>query len=125
MANYVKMGYWYPENRVGAINNDLITIPTNAEHPVLAHTFLDFIQTYEIAMLNFSWNGYQPPQKQADVATLTTTNNAYGVPYIFPWMSDAVIQPEDFKTGKLELELTPEVDALWHNVWQAFNAGVK
>jgi spermidine/putrescine transport system substrate-binding protein len=125
MANYEKMGFWYPENRVGAVNNDLITIPTSAEHPVLAHTFLDFIQTYEVAMLNFSWNGYQPPQKQADVNTLTTTDNAYGVPYVFPWMTDAVIRPEDFTTGKLELELTPEVDALWHNVWQAFNAGVK
>jgi spermidine/putrescine transport system substrate-binding protein len=124
MENYQKMGFWYPEDRVGAINNDLIAIPTSAEHPVLAHTFLDFIQTYDVAMLNFSWNGYQPPQKQADVSTLTTTDNAYGVPYIFPWMSDAVITADDFTTGKLELELTPDVDALWHNVWQAFNAGV-
>jgi spermidine/putrescine transport system substrate-binding protein len=125
MANYEKMGFWYPENRVGAINNDLMTIPTTAEHPVLAHTFLDFLQTYEVAMLNFAWNGYQPPQKQADVATLTTTKSIYGIPYVFPWMSDAVIQATDFETGKLELELTPQVDALWHNVWQAFNAGAK
>jgi spermidine/putrescine transport system substrate-binding protein len=125
MANYEKIGFWYPSNRVGAINNDLITIPSTAEHPVLAHTFLDYIQTYEIAMLNFSWNGYQPPQKQADISTLTTTNNAYGVPYVFPWMQDAVITADDFATGKLELELTPATDALWHNVWQSFNAGVK
>jgi hypothetical protein len=83
------------------------------------------MMTYEMAMLNFSWNGYQPPQKQADINTLTTTNNAYGVPYVFPWMQDAIVTNDDFKTGKLELELTPEVDSQWHAVWQAFNAGVK
>jgi spermidine/putrescine transport system substrate-binding protein len=125
MTNYEKMGFWYPSNRVGTINNDLIAVPASAEHPVLGHTFLDFIQTYDVAMLNFAWNGYQPPQKQADVSTLTTTNSVYDVPYVFPWLSEGIIQPDDFKTGKLYLELTPEVDALWHNVWQAFKAGVK
>jgi spermidine/putrescine transport system substrate-binding protein len=124
MANYEKMGFWYPADRAGAINNDLIAIPASAEHPVLAHAFLDWMSTFDKAMLNYSWNGYQPPQKQADPSTLTTTNNAYGVPYVFPWMSDAVIQDSDFKTGRLELELTPAADQLWHNVWQAFNAGV-
>jgi spermidine/putrescine transport system substrate-binding protein len=125
MTNYQKMGYWFPSNRVGAVNNDLITIPASAQHPVLAHKFLDWMMTYDMAMLNFSWNGYQPPQKQADINTLTTTKNAYGVPYVFPWMQDAIVTNDDFKTGKLELELTPQVDSQWHAVWQAFNAGVK
>jgi spermidine/putrescine transport system substrate-binding protein len=125
MANYQKMGYWFPANRVGSINNDLIVIPSSAQHPVLAHLFLDWMMTFDNAMLNFSWNGYQPPQKQADVNTLTTTKNAYGVDYVFPWMSDAVVRPDDFKTGKLQLELTPATDQLWHNAWQSFNAGVQ
>jgi len=124
-AYYQKIGYWFPANRVGAVNNDLISIPANAQHPVLAHAFLDWLMTYDMAMLNFSWNGYQPPQTQADVNTLTTTNNAYGVPYVFPWMKEAIVTDSDFKTGILELELTPDTDQLWHNAWQAFNAGVK
>jgi spermidine/putrescine transport system substrate-binding protein len=124
-SNYQKMGYWFPSNRVGSINNDTIAIPTNAEHPVLAHAFLDWMVTYENAMKNFSWTGYQPPQKQADVNTLTTTKNAYGVPYVFPWMPDAVVQEDDFKNGIVAGELTPTVDAQWHNAWQAFKTGVK
>ena len=48
---------------MGAINNDLIAIPASAEHPVLAHAFLDWMMTFDNAMLNFSWNGYQPPQR--------------------------------------------------------------
>ena len=40
-------------------------------------------------------------------------------------MSDAVVEDEDFKTGHLQLELTPAVDQLWHNAWQEFKAGVE
>jgi spermidine/putrescine transport system substrate-binding protein len=124
MSSYEKLGYWFPANRVGAVNNDLITIPASAEHPVLAHKFLDWMMTFDNAMLNFAWNGYQPPQRKADPNTLTTTNGYYDVPYVFPWLSDAVVREEDFTTGRLELELTPQVDQQWHDVWQAFNAGV-
>jgi len=124
MTSYEQLGYWFPSNRVGAINNDLLAIPASAEHPVLAHKFLDWMMTYDNAMMNYSWNGYQPPQRQADPSSLTTTKGYYGVPYVFPWLSDAVVQESDFQKGKLELELTPQVDQTWHNVWQAFNAGV-
>jgi spermidine/putrescine-binding protein len=90
---------------------------------VLAHKFLDWMMTYKNAMLNFSWNGYQPPQRQADPATLTTTKSYYGEPYVFPWLPDAVVHESDFHTGYFEEELTPQVDQLWHNAWQAFNSG--
>jgi hypothetical protein len=40
-------------------------------------------------------------------------------------MKEAIVTDADFKTGLLELELTPETDQLWHNAWQAFQAGVK
>jgi hypothetical protein len=76
-------------------------------------------------MKNFSWVGYQPPQKQADVSTLTTAKNAYGIPYVFPWMTDAVVREDDFKNGLVAGELTPAVDDQWHNAWQAFKTGVK
>jgi len=124
MSTYEKMGYWFPSNRVGAVNNDLITIPTSAPHPVLAHRFLDWMMTYDNAMVNFSWNGYQPPQRRADPNTLTTAKDYYDEPYVFPWLSDAIVRESDFQTGRLELELTPLVDQAWHNAWQAFNAGV-
>ncbi len=124
MKAYETIGYWFPANRQGPIFNDTITIPASAPHPVLAHHFLDWMMTYKNAMLNFSWNGYQPPQRKADPATLTTTKSYYGVPYVFPWLSDAVVHESDFHTGYFEEELTPSVDQLWHNAWQGFNSGV-
>jgi spermidine/putrescine transport system substrate-binding protein len=122
MKTWETLGYWFPSDRKGAVFNDTITIPANAQNPVLAHHFLDWMMTYKNAMLNFSWNGYQPPQRKADPATLTTTNGYYGEPYVFPWMSDAVVYEKDFHTGYFEEELTPQVDQLWHNAWQAFNS---
>ncbi len=124
MKGYETVGYWYPSDRKGPVFNDLITIPASSQNPVLAHHFLDWMMTYKNAMLNFSWNGYQPPQRQADPATLTTTKSYYGVPYVFPWLSDAIVHESDFHTGYFEEELSPQVDQLWHNAWQAFTAGV-
>jgi spermidine/putrescine transport system substrate-binding protein len=124
MKTWQTLGYWFPSDRKGTVFNDLITIPASAKNPVLAHRFLDWMMTFKNAMLNFSWNGYQPPQRKANPAELTTTNSYYGEPYVFPWMSDAVVHEEDFHSGYFEEELTPAVDQLWHNAWQAFNSGV-
>jgi spermidine/putrescine-binding protein len=122
MKTWQTLGYWFPSNRKGAVFNDTITIPASAQNPVLAHHFLDWMMTYKNAMLNFSWNGYQPPQRKADPETLTTTKSYYGEPYVFPWLSDAVMHESDFHTGYFQEELTPQVDQLWHNAWQAFNS---
>ena len=124
MKGWETVGYWFPKDRKGAVFNDTLVVPANAEHPVLGHLFLDWMMTAENALLNFSWNGYQPPQKSADPSTLTTTKSYYGEPYVFPWLSSAVVDESDFHTGYFEAELTPQVDQLWHNVWQAFNSGV-
>jgi spermidine/putrescine transport system substrate-binding protein len=131
-ADYRTLGYWYPEDRVGPADNDLIAIPSSAQHPVLAHMFLNHILDFQTAMTNFSWNGYQPPQKQADLSKLTTTEGAYSkganwaapIPYVPPWMPAAVVQETDLsKTGLRIHELSPAGDSLWQDAWQEFQAG--
>jgi hypothetical protein len=83
-------------------------------------------------MDNFSWNGYQPPQKQADISALTTTEGLYSkisnwappITYVPEWMPDAVVTEADLKNGKYRLhELSPNGDELWSNAWQEFQAG--
>ena len=120
---YEDLGYWFPEDRRGLVANDTMAVPSNAEHPVLAHLFLNYLLGHEAAMKNFSWTGYQPPQNDADPDTLTTTDGWWGQPYVFPWMEAAVVRPEDFEVGYPQWELTPEVDDLWHDAWQNFTVG--
>jgi hypothetical protein len=84
-------------------------------------------------MDNFSWNGYQPPQTQADVNELTQTQGLYSkqssswaapTPYVGPWMPDAVVRESDFPIGYREGPLAPDVDDHWHEIWSEFTAGV-
>jgi spermidine/putrescine transport system substrate-binding protein len=124
-TEYEDLGYWFPEDRRGMIGNDTMAIPTNAEHPVLAHEFLNFMLSFPAAMDNFAWVGYQPPQNEAQPSTLTTTKSVWGEPYIFPWMEAAVVRKEDFERGLPQWELTPDVDDMWHDAWQNFRAGAK
>jgi spermidine/putrescine transport system substrate-binding protein len=129
---YQNLGYWFPEDGSGPIDNDLIAIPTNAENPVLAHKFLNFMLDYPHAMDNFSWNGYQPPQKQADVSALTTTEGLYSqisnwaepAMLVPPWMPDAVVTEQELVGSSLRLlELPIEADTLWQDAWQEFKSG--
>ena len=130
---YENIGYWFPADRKGPVDNDLIAIPKNAENPALGHAFINFWLEYQHAMDNFSWNGYQPPQNQADVSSLTTTEGLFSeisnwaapAMYVSPWMPDAVVRQEDFDVGYRQGPLTPEVDDQWHSVWEEFVAGAK
>jgi spermidine/putrescine transport system substrate-binding protein len=122
-TEYQDLGYWFPEDRAGLIGNDTMAIPANAQNPVLAHMFLNYMLSFPAAMDNFAWVGYQPPQNDADPGALTTTNSVWGEPYVWPWLESAVVRREDFDRGYPQWELTPAVDDMWHDAWQNFRAG--
>jgi spermidine/putrescine transport system substrate-binding protein len=130
---YDNVGYWFPADRKGPIDNDLIAIPKNAEHPRLAHEFINYWITFKNAMNNFSWNGYQPPQTEANVDELTSEQGLYSkrssswaapTPYVGPWMPDAAVRESDFPIGFREGPLPADVDDRWHQIWSEFTAGV-
>jgi spermidine/putrescine transport system substrate-binding protein len=130
---YEDLGYWFPEDRSGPADNDLITVGANAQNPVLAHLFLNWMLDYKVAMDNFSWNGYQPPQKKADLDALTKTQGLYSklssswaapITYVPAWMPDAVVRETDLDQAQFRIhELSPQGDELWANAWTEFKAG--
>ncbi len=50
----------------GMISNDCMSVLANAEHPVLAHVFINYVLDAKVALKNMGWLGYQPPQKALD-----------------------------------------------------------
>jgi spermidine/putrescine transport system substrate-binding protein len=131
-AEFENLGYWFPADRSGPADNDLIAIGANAQNPVLAHLFLNFFLDYQHAMDNFSWNGYQPPQKKADVDSLTKVEGLYSqvakyappITYIPAWMPDAIVQEKDLDNAAFRIhELSPDGDGLWSDAWQEVKAG--
>lgn len=131
--DYDNIGYWYPPDRKGPVDNDIIAIPKNAPHPRLAHEFINYLLGFKHAMENFSWNGYQPPQNGLTEEYLTTTEGLYSksiswaapTPYVSPWMPDVIVRQSDFGIGYREGPLTADVDNHWHDVWEEFTAGVR
>ncbi len=95
-----------------------MTIPANAQNPVLAHAFLNFMSSKEYSFQNFAdWVGYQPPQISINPSSLIKDGV---VPASMP---DAVLSQSDFKTGHLLLELDRRTDQLWFDAWDQVTSG--
>ena len=59
------------ENKVGGmISNDCMAVLANAERPVLAHAFINYVLDTKVVLENMSWLGYQPPQKSLDQTSM-------------------------------------------------------
>jgi spermidine/putrescine transport system substrate-binding protein len=110
---------WPPKENFdgGYISNDSIAIPANAEHPVLAHRFLNFILSEKYGIKNFGWLGYQPPLKALDPDSLVKQG------YVPPPLRSAIVREEDFKLGQTPIQLTPEEDAAWLDTWSRVQSG--
>jgi spermidine/putrescine transport system substrate-binding protein len=112
------LGYWYPPDHKGLIGNDTITIPMTAEHPRLAHEFLNFMLDEQWGYLNFvDWNGYQPPMTSIDPDRLVSEGV---VPETLPM---AVVEEDMFQLAYVQGELSAEADKLWLDAWAEIQAG--
>ncbi len=115
--------YLWPARTPGStraqIANDTLTVLKGAEHPVLAHRFLDFMLDEANALENFGWNGYQPPQKGLDVSLLVQDE------WVVPYLESAVVLPEDFDTdrGVVPTQLTADQEARFNDAWSVAKAG--
>ncbi len=43
--------------------------------------------------------------------------------YIVEGLDLAIVQPEDFQSGIVQVEQPPTVEAMWRNEWARFKAG--
>jgi spermidine/putrescine transport system substrate-binding protein len=109
--------YWFPSNGKGLVNNDLMVVLRGGRNPVLAHLFLDHMLTKDVALGNFSFIGYQPPQVSINPQQLVADD------YMPANLAAAAVLPEYFKTGYRTLELPPAVEAKWQANWTEFKAG--
>jgi spermidine/putrescine transport system substrate-binding protein len=108
--------YWFPLDGRGTVGNDLMTVLRSSRHPVLAHHFLNFLLDFDMAMLNLKWNGFQPPLVRIDPIVLVKQGD------IPPNLTTAVVRQEYFETGFRAVQLDPQVDKSWRDVWSQFKA---
>jgi spermidine/putrescine transport system substrate-binding protein len=111
------LGYWFQPNGKGLIQNDMMCIPKSAEHPVLAHHFLNFLLDPKNAILNFNGIGYQQPLDALDPASFVTQG------LVPENLKTALVRPTDFSSAYEELQLSPTGDRAWQAEWRKFTSG--
>jgi spermidine/putrescine transport system substrate-binding protein len=109
--------YWFGENGKGMVDNDLLVLTKTGKNPVLGHLFLNHMLDPGVAMQNFSFMGYQPPQVSVNPDAMVEQE------LIPKNLASVVVRESDFTSGYPALELSPEAQAAWHDVWLAFKAG--
>ena len=110
--------YWFPPDGAGAVANDCMGVVRNAENPVLAHHFIDYLLDNDVATRNFGWNGYQPPQVNLKPSKMVTDG------YVPDQLRNTITLTSSFNRGFMEMELSPEADDSWHRVWEEFETSV-
>ncbi len=111
------LGYWYPPQGGGVVGNDQMAIPASAQHPRLAHEFLNFMLERNIAFQNFiNYTGYEPPQNTLAPSTLVPR-------YVPATLSEAVVSAPDLEGGKYLISLPPDALKLWQAAWSEIKAG--
>lgn len=108
--------YWSPAGPEKIVGVDLTAICSRGKQPGLAHAFLNHLLAFDVAMDNFSWNGYQPPVEGL-------TREAFADP-AFPWrdaiapnLLDAIVTPEAFAQGQMLVGFGPSERARWLAQW--------
>ena len=111
------IGFWYPADGGGMIGSDTIAVMRDAERPVLAHTFINYLLDATHSIENYSWLGYQPPQNAFD------PDLAVADEYVPTHLASAIVRPQDFERGHQLLQLSLAGEKIWDDAWSKFIAG--
>ncbi len=112
------IGYWFPADGRGPVNNDTIAVLNGASNPVLAHLFLNYLLDLPNVLSNISWNGYMQPLTGVTPQVLVKEQ------ILDPALTSTVVVPSTFKTGLFELQLPVDADALWQQAWLVVSNGI-
>ncbi len=109
--------YWSPAGSRKVVGVDLTAVAAGGKNPVLAHAFLNHLLAFDVAMDNFSWNGYQPPIQGV-------TREAFS-DAAFPWrgavpenLIETILTPDEFDAGQMLVGFGPTERARWLVQWK-------
>ena len=116
------ISYYWPgstEGVPGNVDSDTIVVIKGSKAPVLAHLFIDFMLDAQNALTNYTtYTGYQAPM------TSINPDELVGNKVVPEHLATTVVTQEQFDAGYRELELAPDVSALWESAYQEIQAGV-
>jgi spermidine/putrescine transport system substrate-binding protein len=117
-VNVDVVGYWFPADGRGPVNNDTMVVLKSSASPVLAHLFLNYLLDLPNALENISWNGYMQPLIGVTPQVLVKEQ------ILPPSLASTVVLPSNFRRGLFELQLPVDADALWQQAWLVVSNGI-
>jgi spermidine/putrescine transport system substrate-binding protein len=112
------IGYWFPPNRKGPVNNDTLVNLAGGKNPVLAHLFMNYMLDPHNALENYSYFGYMSP------LNAMTPQRLISEKLLPKQLSSVVVLPDYFRKGVLELELPASANSQWESAWNSFSKGL-
>ena len=112
------LGYWFPPNKKGPVNNDTLVNLNSGPNPVLSHLFMNYMLDVNNAFENYSYVGYMQPLNQFTPQRLISEK------LLPPQLTSTVVLPSYFRQGVLELELPQNANSLWQSTWNSFSKGL-
>jgi len=112
------LGYWFPPDKKGPVNNDLIVNLTGGSNPVLSHMFVNYLMDVHNSLENYSYYGYMQP------LTAITPARLIAEKLLPPQLASTVVLPQYFREGLYELELPPAANSVWESTWNTFSKGL-
>ncbi len=109
--------YWFPSDGKGMVDNDLMVVLAQGKNPVAAHYFINYMLDSKTAARNFGYIGYQPPQRSIN------PNEIVADGFVPKNLATATVLPRYFVEGSRLLQLPPQADNEYHQIWQEFKAG--
>ncbi|HAP76486.1 MAG TPA: hypothetical protein DCR14_10420 [Acidimicrobiaceae bacterium] len=111
------LGFWHPPAGQYVLTNDCFGVLANAEHPVLAHLYINFLIDNAIAEQNFGWVGYLP------ALTALDADYVIGAGLVPENLRSCIPTAEEIDKALYITSLGIEGDAKWAEAWSTFNAG--
>ena len=96
-----------------------MAVVASAEHPVLAHLFMNMLLDPDVALSNVDYEGAQQP------LTELTPERVLREGLIPPNLASVPTSQEDFARGRRLLELSPQVDQIWQRAWREVTSAQK
>jgi len=111
------LGFWHPPAGEYTVTNDSMGVLADAENPVLAHHYLNYLLDNDVSEKNFSWVGYLPALTKLDADYLI------GAGYVPEHLRVCVPTKEEIDSALVFKPLGIDGDALYEEAWSKFNAG--
>ena len=119
-VNVDVIGYWFPDDGRGPVNNDtIVVLRSAASNPVLAHLFLNYLLDLPNVLENISLERLHAAAHRGDAAGARQGADPAPVADL-----DGGGAVELHDRGLFELQLPVDADALWQQAWLVVSNGI-